>query len=56
MKKSVIGTMLGILLALGAAYVLEDLNRGAILLLTLLCLGLGQIIVWGYSYFMGGGK
>lgn len=46
MKKVGIGATLGILLTLSAAYVLEDLNAGAIALLTLLCLGVGQAIVW----------
>ncbi len=56
MKKVGIGATLGILLTLLAAYVLGDLSPGAIGLLTVLCLGVGQSIVWGISYVFGRSK
>lgn len=56
MKKVGIGVTLGILLALWVAYILEDLNPGAIGLLTLLCIGLAQSIVWVISHLIGRSK
>ena len=53
MKKYVFGTTLGILLALSVAYVLGDLNPGAIALLTLLCIGVCDSIVWVISHMIG---